>query len=140
MSPRVFALLCLMPTVLLPTSVVEAQQPKKIPRIGYLSVLSPSSDFTRNEAFRRGLRELGYVEGQNLAVEPRYAEGKLNRLPELAGELTRLNVDVVVAGGSTAIQAAKNSTKLIPIVMAHGSDPVALGYVVSLARPGRAGG
>jgi putative ABC transport system substrate-binding protein len=124
-----------MPTVLLPT-----QQPKKIPRIGYLSVLSPSSDFTRNEAFRRGLRELRYVEGQNLAIEPRYTDGKLNRLPELAGDLTRLNVDVIVAGGSTAIRAAKNSTKLIPIVMAHGSDPVALGYVVSLARPGRASG
>ena len=114
----------------------DAQQPKKIVRIGYLSVLSSASDAARLEAFRQGLRELGYVEGQNLAVEPRYAEGKLDRLPDLAGELVRLNVDVIVAGGSTAIRATKNATKLLPIVMAHGSDPVALGYVASLARPG----
>ena len=112
----------------------HAQQPKKIARIGYLSVLSSASDAARLEAFRQGLRELGYVEGQNLAIEPRYAEGKLDRLPDLVGELVRLNVDVIVAGGSTAIRAAKNATKLIPIVMAHGSDPVALGYVASLAR------
>jgi putative ABC transport system substrate-binding protein len=114
----------------------HAQQTKKIARIGYLSVLSSASDAARLEAFRQGLRELGYVEGQNLAIEPRYAEGKLDRLPDLVGELVRLNVDVIVAGGSTAIRAAKNATKLIPIVMAHGSDPVALGYVASLARPG----
>jgi putative ABC transport system substrate-binding protein len=114
----------------------EAQQPKKVPRIGYLSVLSPSSDAARLEAFRQGLAELGYVERQSFAIEPRYADGKLNRLPDLAAELVRLNVDVIVAGGSTAIRATKNTTKLIPIVMAHGSDPVALGYVASLARPG----
>ena len=88
-------------------AVVQAQQPKKIARIGYLSVLSSTSDATRLEAFRQGLRELGYVEGQNLAVEPRYAEGKLDRLPDLAGELVRLNVDVIVAGGSTAIRATR---------------------------------
>ena len=114
----------------------QAQQPKKLPRIGYLSVLSPSSDATRNDAFRQGLRELSYVDGQNIAIESRYAEGKLNRLPDLAGELVRLRVDVIVAGGSTAIGAVKNATAAIPIVMAHGSDPVELGYVVSLARPG----
>jgi putative ABC transport system substrate-binding protein len=114
----------------------EAQQPKKVPRVGYLSVLSPSSDAARLEAFRQGLGELGYVEGQSLTIEARYADGKLNRLPDLAGELVRLKVDVIVAGGSTAIRATKNATKLIPIVMAHGSDPVALGYVASLARPG----
>jgi ABC-type uncharacterized transport system substrate-binding protein len=113
-----------------------AQQSKKVPRIGYLSVLSPSSDSARLEAFRKGLAELRYVEGQNIAIEPRYTEGKLDRLPDLAGELVRLNVDVIVAGGSTAIRATKNATKLIPIVMAHGSDPVELGYVASLARPG----
>ena len=113
-----------------------AQQSKKVPRIGYLSVLSPSSDSARLEAFRKGLAELGYAEGQNIAIEPRYTEGKLDRLPDLAGELVRLNVDVIVAGGSTAIGATKNATKLIPIVMAHGSDPVELGYVASLARPG----
>jgi putative ABC transport system substrate-binding protein len=88
------------------------------------------------EAFRQGLRELGYVDGQSMTIEARYAEGKLNRLPELARELVGLKVDVIVAGGSTAIRATKNATKLIPIVMAHGSDPVALGYVASLARPG----
>ena len=112
-----------------------AQQPK-IPRIGYLSVLSPSSDSARLEAFRQGLHELGYVDGQSMTIESRYAEGQLARLPDLAVQLVRLKVDVIVAGGSTAIRAAKNATKLIPIVMAHGSDPVALGYVASLARPG----
>jgi putative ABC transport system substrate-binding protein len=115
---------------------VEGQQPNRVFRVGYLSVLSPSSDSARIGAFRQGLTELGYVEGQSLAIEPKYAEGKLDRLPDLAGELVRLNVDVIVAGGSTAIRAAKNATTLIPIVMAHGSDPVALGYVASLARPG----
>jgi putative ABC transport system substrate-binding protein len=118
-------------------SSVEAQEAKKIPRIGYLSVLSPSSDSTRSEAFRQGLRELGYVDGQNIVIEFSYAEGKLARLPGLAGELVRLKVDVVVAGGSTAIRAIKNATTAIPIVMAHGSDPVELGYVASLARRGR---
>jgi ABC-type uncharacterized transport system substrate-binding protein len=113
-----------------------AQQSKKISRIGYLSVLSPSSDSARIEAFRKGLAELGYIEGQNIAIEARYTEGKLDRLPDLAAELVRLNVDVIVAGGSTAIRATKNAAKLIPIVMAHGSDPVELGYVASLARPG----
>ena len=117
-------------------AVAQAQQSKKVPRIGYLSVLSPSSDSTRIEAFRQGLRELGYVEGQSFAIESRYAEGKLNRLLELAGELVRVKVDVIVVGGSTATRAAKNVTKLIPIVMAHGSDPVELGLVASLARPG----
>jgi putative tryptophan/tyrosine transport system substrate-binding protein len=127
----------LLTTVLLITAgSADAQQSKKMARIGYLSVLSSTSDATRLEAFRQGLRELGYVEGQNVAIEPRYVEGKLDRLPDLAEELVRLKVDVIVAGGSTAIRATKNATKLIPIVMAHGSDPVALGYVASLARPG----
>jgi putative tryptophan/tyrosine transport system substrate-binding protein len=130
-------LVCLLATVLLTTaSLVEAQRPKSVPTIGYLSVLSPSSDSTRIEAFRQGLRELGYVEGQSFAIESRYAEGKLKRLPDLAGDLVRLKVDVIIVGGSTATRAAKNVTKLIPIVMAHGSDPVELGFVASLARPG----
>ena len=114
----------------------QAQQPKKVRRIGYLSVLSPSSDSARFEAFLRGLRALGYIEGQSMIIEFRYAEGKLARLPDLAGQLARAKVDVIVVGGSTAIRAMKNATKVIPIVMAHGSDPVALGYVASLARPG----
>jgi ABC-type uncharacterized transport system substrate-binding protein len=105
-------------------------------RMGYLSVLSPSSDHSRNEAFRRGLRELGYMDGQNIRIEARYAEGDLKRLPKLASKLASLKPDVVVAGGSTAIGAMKKATSTIPIVMAHGSDPVELGYVESLAKPG----
>jgi putative tryptophan/tyrosine transport system substrate-binding protein len=117
-------------------AVAQAQQSKRVARIGYLSVLSPTSDSARLEAFRRGLRELGYADGQSITIESQYAEGKLDRLPDLAGELVRLKVDVMVVGGSTATRAAKNVTKLIPIVMAHGSDPVELGFVTSLARPG----
>jgi len=115
---------------------VEAQQTGKIPRIGYLSSLSASSDSSRNDAFRQGLKELGYVEEKNVAIEYEFAQGKLDRLPDLAGELVRLKVDVIVVGGSTATRAAKNATKLIPIVMINVTDPVVLGFVVSLARPG----
>ena len=97
---------------------VEAQQPKKVPRIGYLSTTDPASESARAEAIRLALRERGYIEGQNIAIEYRYAEGKLDRFPELAAELVRLKVDIiVVAGGDTAIRAAKNATKTIPIVM-----------------------
>ena len=120
--------------LILCSTFAEAQQ--KMPRIGYLSVLSPSSDKTRSEAFREGLRELGYVDGQNIRIEARYAEGDLKRLPNLAGELLSRKPDVIVAGGSTAIGAMRKATKTIPIVMAHGSDPVELGYVASLAKPG----
>jgi putative ABC transport system substrate-binding protein len=117
-------------------SPAVAQQATGTGRIGYLSVLSPSSDRSRNDAFRQGLRELGYVDGQNIRIESRYAEGDLKRLPKLASELASLKPDVVVAGGSTAIGAMKRATNTIPIVMAHGSDPVQLGYVASLANPG----
>ena len=128
---------CLVATVFLTAvSLAEAQQSKKLPRVGYLSVLSPASDAARFAAFRHGLRELGYIDGQNVSIEARYAEGNLDRLPDLIGELVRLKPDVVVVGGSTATRAARNATKLIPVVMAHGSDPVALGFVTSLARPG----
>src|SRR5262245_15115772 len=118
---------------------VEAQQPKKVPRIGYLSSsFDPATDSTRSEAVRRALRELGYIEGQNIAIEYRYTEGKRDRLAELAAELVRLKVDVIVAaGGVTTIRAAKNATKTIPIVMTGGgADPVKEGLVESLARPG----
>ena len=115
---------------------VEAQQTGKIPRIGYLSSLSASSDSSRHDAFRQGLKELGYVEEKNVAIEYEFAQGKLDRLPDLAGELVRQKVDVIVVGGSTATRAAKNATKLIPIVMINVTDPVVLGFVVSLARPG----
>jgi len=113
-----------------------AQQPAKVPRIGYLSPLSPSSDPTRIEAFRQGLRDFGYVEGQNIAIEYRYAEGKFNRLPDLAAELVRFKVDVIVVASTPGILAAKNATSTIPIVMALSADPVPTGLVSSLARPG----
>jgi putative tryptophan/tyrosine transport system substrate-binding protein len=116
----------------------EAQQATKVPRIGYLSATDPASDSARSEAIRLALRELGYIEGKNIATEYRYAEGKQDRLPALAAELVRLKVDIiVVAAADTAILAAKNATKTIPIVMmGAGLDPVEAGYIESLARPG----
>ena len=116
----------------------EAQQPKKVPRIGYLSVFDPARESARAEAIRLALRERGYIEGQNIAVEYRYAEGKRDRFPELAAELVRLKVDIIVAaGGDNTVRAAKNATKTIPIVMVGtGSDPVEAGLIESLARPG----
>jgi ABC-type uncharacterized transport system substrate-binding protein len=127
-------LICLLLTAFLLTgSLVQAQQPTKIPRIGYLDGPSPSSVAARAEAFRRGLRELGYAEGKTILIEYRYAEGKPDRLPALAAELVRLKVDVIVTGGATVTRAAKGA---IPIVMAQDSDPVGNGFVASLARPG----
>jgi putative ABC transport system substrate-binding protein len=119
-------------------AVAEAQQPKKVPRIGYLSVSDAATESTRFEGIRLALRERGYIEGQNIAIEYRYAEGKRDRFPELAAELVRLKVDIiVVAGGDIPIRAAKNATKTIPIVMTGaGLDPVEAGLVESLARPG----
>jgi len=116
----------------------EAQQPKKVPRLGYLSSSDPATESTRIEAFRLALRELGYIEGQNIAIEYRYTQGKVDRAPELAAELVRLKVDIiVVAGGEPWIRAAKNATKTIPIVMLGlPLDPVEAGLVESLARPG----
>jgi putative tryptophan/tyrosine transport system substrate-binding protein len=115
---------------------VEAQQAKKVPRIAYLSQLSASADSVRTEAFRQGLREMGYIEGQNIAVEWRYVEGKLDRLPEVVAELVQLKLDIIVVTGATATRAAKKSTETIPIVMAYATDPVELGLVASLAKPG----
>jgi putative ABC transport system substrate-binding protein len=112
-----------------------AQQSKKIPKIGFLSAPSRSAQSARNEAFTQGLRELGYVEGKNIVIEWRYAEGRLERLPDLAAELVGLKVDVIVAGGTPAARAAKEATTTIPIVMS-GGDPVRAGIVASLARPG----
>ena len=119
-------------------SSATAQQPKKVYRIGYLSNSDPVTESARAEAVRLALRELGYVEGQNIATEYRYAEGKLDRYPELAAELARLKVDIIVAaGGIGPIRAAKNATKTIPIVMTgEGIDPVEAGLIESLARPG----
>jgi putative tryptophan/tyrosine transport system substrate-binding protein len=116
----------------------HAQQPKKVFRIGYLSSTDRVVDSLRAEGLRAALRELGYIEGQNIATEYRYAEGKPERQPKLAAELVRLNVDIIVVlGGTQPIRAAKNATKTIPIVMTgQGLDPIKAGLVESLARPG----
>ena len=113
----------------------EAQQPKKVPRIGFLARSDQASQST--EAIRLALRQLGYIEGQNIAIEYRYMEGKRDRVPELAGELVRLKVDIIVVPGTGQARAAKNATKTIPIVMTGlGADPVEEGLIESLARPG----
>ena len=114
----------------------EAQQPRKVHRIGFLSAATPSSISARIEAFRQGLRELGYTEGKNIVIEWRHAEGKADQLPGLAAELVRLKVDIVVSAGSTVTRPAKEATVTIPIVMAQDTDPVGSGFVASLARPG----
>ena len=114
---------------------VEAQQTRKIPRIGCIIIPSPSNP-ARREAFRQGLRELGYVDGKNIAIEYRYAEGKLDRLPVLAAELVRLKVDVIVTTGPTGTRAVKEATSTIPVVMTQDPDPVGNGFIASLARPG----
>ena len=113
----------------------EAQQQGKIYRIGYLSVVTPSAETSRLEAFRKGLRDLGYVEGKNIVIESRYTEGKLDRLSEFAAELVRLKVDVIVTGGSPGTEAAQQATKTIPIIMTLVGDPVPR-FVTSLAKPG----
>jgi putative tryptophan/tyrosine transport system substrate-binding protein len=123
-------------SVLICLHPADAQQPARVPRIGYLSVSSPSAMSTRTEAFRQGLRALGYVEGKNIVIEWRSAEGKRDRLPSLAAELVRLKVDVIVTAGPPATRSTKEATVTIPIVMAQDSDPVASGFVASLARPG----
>jgi ABC-type uncharacterized transport system substrate-binding protein len=117
---------------------VQAQQPAKVPRIGYFSSTDPATESARAETIRLALRERGYIEGQNIAIEYRYAEGKRDRYPGLAAELVGLKVNIiVVAGGAGTVRAAKNATKTIPIVMTgRGSDPVEAGHIESLARPG----
>src|SRR6516165_4174620 len=115
---------------------VEAQQPKKIPRIGFLSSFSASVAEPWHEAFRQGLRDLGWTEEKNISIERRYSEGKSERLPELAAELVRLKVDVIVTSITPDTLAAKNATKEIPIVMASVNDPIGSGFVHSLAHPG----
>ena len=112
-----------------------AQQPNKVPRIGFLNASSASSVGSRMDEFRQGLSDLGYVERENIIVEYRHAEGQQDRLGKLANELVRLNVDVIVAGGTASTRAAMDATKTIPIVMTNVSDPVALGFAVSLSRP-----
>ena len=125
--------------VVLPLAVAviaEAQQAKKVPRIGFLGAAYPSTNAARIEAFRQGLRALEYVEGKNIIIEWRWAEGKPERLPDLAAELVRFKVDIIVTAGPAATGPAKEATSTIPIVMAQDSDPVESGFVASLARPG----
>jgi putative tryptophan/tyrosine transport system substrate-binding protein len=130
-----FALCAMLFALWLPA---EAQQPAKVPRIGYLSPTDTATESARAEAIRLALRKLGYIEGQNIVFEYRYAEGKQDRYPELAAELVHLKVDIIVAaGGGRVILAAKNATKTIPIVMVGAAlDPVKAGLIESLARPG----
>jgi putative ABC transport system substrate-binding protein len=116
--------------------LAQAQQPANIPRIGYLTFLSVSASASFREAFREGLRQLRYVEGQNIIIEWRYADGRDERLPDLAAELVRLKVDVIVTHSTPAIRAVGQATKLIPIIMANVGDPIAQGFVASLAHPG----
>src|SRR6266404_205751 len=116
--------------------LTEAQQPTKVSRIGYLTGATPDGQLDRIEAFRQGLRELGYVEGKNIVIEWRSAEGKLDRLPARAAELVCLKVDIIVTGGATPTRPAKEATVTIPIVMTSDNDPVGSGHVASLARPG----
>ncbi|HEY7220915.1 MAG TPA: ABC transporter substrate-binding protein [Candidatus Binatia bacterium] len=117
-------------------AVAEAQQPKQVAQIVYLSASSGSANAARYDAFREGLRELGYVEGKNIVIEWRHAEGKLASIPGLAAELVRLKVDVIVSSGSVTTRLAKEATHTIPIVMTQDPDPIGNGFVASLARPG----
>jgi len=117
-------------------AIAEAQQPKKIPRLGYLTLGSSSPPSVLQEAFRDGLRQLGYIEGQNIHIEYRYAAGKVERLDELAADLVGLKVDVIVASNTQSIDATRRATKTTPIVFPVTFDPVASGFVASLARPG----
>ena len=115
---------------------VEAQQPNKRPLIGFLGGNSSSDLSPRVEGFKQGMRELGYVEGQNVTIEYRFADGKVERLPDLAAELVRLKLDCIVTAGTPATHAAKQATSTIPIVMGNVDDPIAQGFAASLARPG----
>jgi putative ABC transport system substrate-binding protein len=114
----------------------EAQQPNKVPRIGYLATVSPVANAVRIEAFRQGMREHGYVEGKNIVIEWQFAGEKPNRHRALAADLVRLKVDIIITGGPPATRAAQQATSTIPIVMTFDPDPVGNGFVASLARPG----
>ena len=133
---RIITVLTLCALLFALCSSAETQQLTKVPRIGFLGTASPSIISARLEAFRQGLRELGYVEGKNIVIEYRWAEGKFGLLPNLAAELVRLKVAVIVTAGGTPTRAAKEATSTIPIVMTQDTDPVANGFVASLSRPG----
>ena len=131
------AALILLPAYLVALLAADAQQAGKVPRIGFLDVTSPSDWQPWRDAFRQRLRELGWVEGQNIVIDYRYAEDRVDRLPDLAAELVRLKVDLIIASaGTQVVTAAKNATETIPIVMIGVRDPVGTGLIASLARPG----
>jgi ABC-type uncharacterized transport system substrate-binding protein len=136
MSRKTFIVVWLVALALASFRLAEAQQPGKVPRVGVLRQSSADVLWTQLEAFRQGLRDRGYLDGQNIAIEYRYAEGELDRLPSLANELVRIKIDVIVVSSTPAVLAAKNATKEIPIVFHTIGDPVASGLVASLARPG----
>jgi putative ABC transport system substrate-binding protein len=136
MSLRKFLLVALALGIAAAPLAAGAQQPPKIPRIGYLGPSSLSSGASLLESFRRGLRELGYVEGQNIFIDYRWAEGRPDRFPALAGELIHLRVDVIVTWSNAAVAALQQATRTIPIVVAAMGDPVGSGFVASFARPG----
>src|SRR5215475_11940373 len=135
MDRRTFLTITTLPLLATPFPA-PAQQGGKVPRIGLLNATSRSTNPARIEAFRQGLRELGYVEGKSIVIEWRYAEGKPDRLPALAAELVRIKVDVIVSAGPPPTRSAKQATVTIPIVMAFDDDPVGSGFAASLARPG----
>lgn len=130
-----FLLMIVWGIVLAPLAA-EAQAPTKVARVGWMSRGGPTAKDTNMDAFRQGMRELGYVEGQSFVLEPRYAGGKSELMPEQAAELERAGVDVIIAGPFEGLQAAKQSTSHVPIIMTPSADPVATGIVKSLDRPG----
>src|SRR6202521_3458616 len=136
MNTRLRLILALMAGALAAPLASFAEQPAKIARIGFLHPASAQGADIRLQAFRDGLRELGYVEGKNLQLEVRWGEGKLERLPALAAELVQSKVDVIVAASSPSVIAARQATRTIPIVMPVSSDPVGDGLVASLGHPG----
>src|SRR2546425_3705336 len=137
MNRSIFVFICLLPTVFLPAVLTEAKQQRKVPRIGFLVPDSPSASSIRTGAFQQALRELGYVEGQNIVIEYRFAEGKIDRFHDLAAELAHLKVDIIVCGGGNGVtRAAQQATNTIPIVMTNVLDPVVSRFIASLARPG----
>ena len=135
MQPSSIRLMLTLALTIFAAPLTNAQQVTKVCRIGFLHPGSALPEPASLETLRQGMRELGYVEGQNLVMEYRYAEGREERLPDLAAELVRLNVEVIVAGGTSATRAAQHATRTIPIVMTGTNDPVGAGFVASLARP-----
>jgi putative ABC transport system substrate-binding protein len=135
-GPRAIFFVPLVLGILAAPPAAHPQQPGKVPRIGFLGITSEAGLGDRLAAFRQGLRDLGYVEGKNLVIEFRWAEGKYDRLPDLAAELIGLKVDVLVTHSTPGVRAAKRATRTVPIVMAVTGDAVTLGLVASIARPG----